>query len=335
MSLIAPVGPQDETAGAPPAVAEIIATPLGWLAHLAAEGDISAIERDAGEIIHRMGRHVLSDLPTTATVQYPWRDASGNWSTRSEAKSATTERYNAAIEAAGSDRRRQAVVAALVSRTPHLDVLNAAAFSSGLEAIAAHFWGKVIVATIKRRGATLREIVMDKTPTAANDNLPTAERAKFGDVVETAEGVRMRDSFERLLQRGQLDDDKETAVALYAAGVRYQTDHQLAQMVNFGSFDYSKPIVDGGTDALPITERVQEARTNLRRARAAMGTRCAEVVDAVTLHGFTLEAAGRRYTGYRQTNAASAAAKERLNTGLRTLSIFYGIAVRRQAIAGN
>lgn len=327
MSLIAPVGPQDETAGAPPAVAEIIATPLGWLAHFASEGDISAIERDAGEIIHRIGRHVLSDLPNTATVQYPWRDAAGNWSTRSETKSATTERYNAAIEAAGSERRQQAVVSALVAREPHLDTLNAAAFSSGLEAIAAHFWGKVVVATVRRNGVTLREIVMDKD--AANDNRPTAERAKFGDVVETADGVRMRDSFERLLQRGQLDDDKETAVALYAAGVRYQTDHQLAQMVNFGSFDYSKPIVDGGTDALPITERVQEARTTLRRARAAMGTRCAEVVDAVTLHGMTLAAAGRRYCGYRGDTAAQASAKERVNVGLRALAVFYGIAVRR------
>jgi hypothetical protein len=329
MSLIAPVGPQDETAGAPPAVAEIIATPLGWLAHLASESDISAIERDAGEIIHRIGRHVLSDLPTTATVQYPWRDAAGNWSTRSETKSAATDRYNAAIEAAGSDRRRQAVVAALVAREPALDVLNAAAFSSGLEAIAAHFWGKATVATIKRRGVSLREIVMDKTPAAANDNRPTAERAKFGDVVETADGVRMRDSFERLLQRGVIDEDKETAVALYAAGVRYQTDHQLAQMVNFGSFDYSKPIVDGGTDALPITERVQEARTTLRRARTAMGTRCADVVDAVTLHGFTLAAAGRRYCGYRDTAQATASAKERMNVGLRSLAIFYGVAVRR------
>lgn len=332
--LIPPVGPQDK-AGRPEAEPSIIPTPMGWLAHLAAGGEISAAERDAGEIIHRLGTITINDAPPTARLQFPWRNAAGLWSVETEPKSAIVDRYNAAIEAIGTERRSRAVIAALVSRAPFLDLMNLSPFSCGLEALAIHFWGKATRSTMVAKGVTLPDTTgkqrraIDYDKPAANDNSPTPERNRLGDAVQTADGVRMRDAFERLLQRGQLDEDKETAVALYAAGVRYQTDNQLAQMVNFGSFDYSKPMVDGGVDATPITERVQECRTSLRKARAAMGERCAKVVDAVTLHSMTLAEAGKAHCGYVGDTAAQTAAKERLNTGLRALAIHYGVAVRR------
>lgn len=307
------------------------ATPLGLLARLAYQSEISAIERDAGEIFHHIGRIAINDAKPSAFLQYPWRDKAGMWSTVSEPKRLIIDKYETALESANTDRRRKVIIAALVARDPVYADDTIHVLSSALESIAAVWWGRAAIATSVRNGITLaagpRTIDYDNPP--ANDNTPTPERANQGDAVTTPDGTRMRDSFERLLVRGQLDEDAETATTLYAAGVRYQTDYQLAQMVNFGSFDYAKPMVDGGADATPITERVQMARTTLRAARAAMGDRLAEIVDGVAIHGMTLEGAGRRYTAYRGVNAATTAARERLNAGLRALAVFYGIAVRR------
>lgn len=309
-------------------------TPLAYLAHLAGQGDISATERDAGEILHQIGRHAISDAPASQHINYKWRYPTGAWSFLFEPKRLVAAKYEEALEAAGTDTRRRALVAKLVAREPDLTNVDNGALVSGLAQIARHWWGAPATATVKRGTVTMPAVrTIDYDKPAANDNNPTPERIKqAGDVVQTAETVRVRDSFERLLVRGQIDEDREVAGVLYAAGVRLQSDYQIAQLTgHYGSMDLSKPVVDGGADGATITERAQAARHNLRMARNAMGRRYAEVVEGVAVHGMTLLDAGRRYCGYRGVDAATTAAKERLNTGLRALACYYGVAVRRAA----
>lgn len=307
----------DDVPQAPPT------TPLAYLASLAANGEISAAERDAGEILHAIGRHAISAAPTAQQVSYKWRYATGAWSFMFEPKRLVIEKYEDALATAGTDGRRRALVSCLVSRTPATD--DTGMLAGGLSAIARHWWGAPAGVTVKRGAVTMPAVrTIDYDTPAANDNNPTPERV--------AQNTAQRDNFERLLVRGQIDEDPEVAAALYAAGLRYETDHQLAYSGLYGSPDYAKPLVDGSSaPATPITERAEQARARLKVARAAMGARYAEVVDAVVVQGVTLEAAGRRYTGYRGTDTSAAAAKERLNAGLRALAILYGIAVRRKA----
>lgn len=296
-------------------------TPLGWLAHLSARGDITPVERDAGELLATLGAIALSGKRGSARVSHSWRYANGVWSIVFSSLADVVGKYEAALEAANNDTQRRALVSALVARTPQQDHDGVADLQLGLRAVARHWWGATAAVTTQRNGVTLARTAADP----ANSNTPTPERI-------AQNGAGGRDNFERLLVRGQIDEDKEVAVALYAAGLRYETEHQMAFGSGFGSPDYSKPIVDGGGDtATPITERAQHARTNLRKAREAMGRRYADVVDAVVLHGMSLVSAGRRYTPYRGVDAATTAAKERLNGGLRALAVVYGVAVRRAA----
>lgn len=302
-------------------------TPLGYLAALSGRGAITPVERDAGEIFHRIGRHAISDLKASATVQYPWRDAKGGWSVKSEPKRLAVAAYEAALEAAGGETRRRDLVAAFVARDPAYSDDAVPSIRAGLAAIARHWWGPAAIAATSRNGVTLPRVI-DYDVTPDNDNAPTPERAAQGDV----QNGRCLDGFERLLIRGQLDEDKEVAIALYAAGVRYESDHAVAFGGAYRSPDYARPVVDGGGEAAtPIAERAERARSNLKAAREAMGRRCWDVVDAVVLQGLSLEAAGRAHCGYRGIHAATAAAKERLNAGLRSLAVYYGIAVRRRA----
>lgn len=310
-------------------------TPLGRLAQLAAHGDLSPAERDAGEIFHRLGTHAISSEPHTVTVTLPWRYANGIWTTLFERKQQVVARYEQALEAAGNNERRRVLVASLVARECKFDPDWIPLIQNGLQQVARSWWGRATTATVSRNGVTLPAVrFIDHAPAAANDNSPTAERIRqAGDVVQTEGAVRVRDNFERIFVRGQLDKDAEVASTLYAAGLRYQSEFELSRLAGeIGSPDYSKPIVDGGGETrVPIGVRAQAARTALRAARDAMGARCADVVDAVVLNGARLEDVGLETTGYRSGKMASAVAKERLNQGLRALAIHYGIAVRRKA----
>jgi len=295
-------------------------TPLAYLAQLAQEGAITQTERDAGEILHYLGRHAISDAPRAQRVSYKWRYSTGAWSFVFEPKRRVIDKYEQALEAAGNDARRRAVVSALVARETAPDASGALA--GALSAIARHWWGAPPGAAVKRGTVTMPAVrTIDYDSPAANDNTPTPERQSHG----------MRDNFERLLVRGQIDEDPEVAAALYAAGLRYETDHQLSYSGLYGSPDYSRPVVDGSAGtATPITERAEQARARLRAARGAMGEH-ADVVTAVVIHGLTLEAAGRRYTPYRDSAMCKAAARVHLNSGLRSLAVLYGVAVRRAA----
>lgn len=331
-SAIAPVLVSDSDDEAPVAWP---ATPLGRLAQISACGDIAPAERDAGEIFHKLGAHAISDEPHTATVTFSWRYANGIWSTLFERKALVVERYEAALEAAGNNERRRALIAALVARECRYDPEWVPLIQAGLQQIARSWWGRPATATVQRKGVTLPSVrFIDSAPAADNDNTPTPERiAQAGDVVQTAEAVRVRDNFERLFVRGQIDPDPEVAATLYAAGCRYQSDYELSRLAGeLGSPDYSRPVVDGGGETrTPIAERAQAARDAIRGAREAMGMRCAKVVDAVVLRGEALESVGLSSTGYRAGKMASAVAKERLNQGLRALAVHYDIAVRRRA----
>lgn len=310
-------------------------TPLGRLAQLSAHGDISPAERDAGEILHRLGTHVFSDDPYKATVTLPWRYANGVWTTLFERKQNVVERYEAALEAAGNNERRLVLIASFVARECKFDPDWIPHIQAGLQQVARSWWGRASTATVSRNGVTLPAVrFIDSAPAADNDNTPTPERVRqAGDVVETEDAVRVRDNFERIYVRGQLDPDVEVATALHAAGLRYQSEYELSRLAGeIGSPDYSRPIVDGrGEPRTPIGVRAQAARTALRAAREAMGARCADVVEAVVLRGAKLEDVGLETTGYRSGKMAGAVAKERLNQGLRALAIHYGIAVRRRA----
>lgn len=291
------------------------ANPLDYLDTLVDQGEIGASQRDAGEIFRRLGQHALSSAQHSDVVTFQWRYANGVWSTLFEPKRAVIARYEDALDAAGNNERRRELNRALVARIPDYPQ-SPTVIAEGLRQLVIHWWGREALKVVSRQGVTLAAVAEP-----ANDNSPTPERVAQGQ----------RDNFERLLVRGQLDEDAEVATTLYAAGLRYETESAVAWSGQYGSPDYSRPVVDGGADRAPISERQQSARDRIRAARAAMGVRYAEVVDAVVLHGMTLEAAGRRYCGYRQPDSARAAAKERLNSGLRALAVHYDLAVRRAA----
>lgn len=291
--------------------------PLDYLDNLVTEGEISTHQRDAGEIIRRLGQHAISNQPHSATVAFPWRYANGIWTNLFEQKRQVIDRYEDAMSQAANDTQRREINRALVARDPDYPQ-SPTQLANGLKLIARHWWGSQAAKTTSSNGVTLAAV-----SEPANDNAPTPERLAKG---------AGRDNFERLYNRGQLDDDKDVAETLYAAGLRYETDYNSGWSGMYGSPDYSKPIVDGGGEArVPISEKQQGARDRVRVARRAMTQRYADVVEAIVINGMSLEEAGRQYSGYRGAMQAQTAAKERLNTGLRALAFHYGISLSRSA----
>jgi hypothetical protein len=138
--------------------ADIIENPLDLLDSLVEAGSIDATERDAGEIIRRMGGHAISDAPGSARVSYNWRYANNIWSTVFETKRETVAKYEAALEAIGSDTARRAVVASLVARKPELVPNNLGALVAGLGALTKHWWGGALSRTTNRNCVTLHAI---------------------------------------------------------------------------------------------------------------------------------------------------------------------------------
>lgn len=291
--------------------------PLDYLDNLVTEGEIGTHQRDAGEIIRRLGQHAISNQPHSATVVFPWRYANGIWTNLFEAKRQVIDRYEDAMSKAANDTQRREINRALVARDPDYPQ-SPTQLAHGLKLIARHWWGSDAVKTSSSNGVTLAAVAPPE-----NDNTPTPERVAKGTG---------RDNFERLYNRGQLDDDKDVAETLYAAGLRYETDYNSGWSGMYGSPDYSKPLVDGGGESrVPISERQQGARDRVRVARKAMTKRYADVVEAVVVNGISLEEAGRKYSGYNGRDAAIASAKERLGVGLRALAFHYGISSRRAA----
>ncbi|OWK24145.1 hypothetical protein AJ87_24335 [Rhizobium yanglingense] len=159
------------------------------------------------------------------------------------------------------------------------------------------------------------------------ENDATSERlVAANDNHETADGARrlFDTAFDVLAKRKQLDEDAGMNELLFTAGRLYQQDHHSAGFEPLGAIDYSRPMVDGA-GSQPVSERSAIAKDRFRAARRAVGNRYGAVVDAVVLEGKTLLEAGRAHCGYSGKDTATAAAKERLNAGLRILASIYGL----------
>lgn len=293
--------------------------PLYWLAQASANNEISANERDAGEILHRLAL-VARDGAPQASVSYKWRDKDNNWSVRVVSRLQARADLANALQHIRTDARRKAMTLALVAREPVVDTNALSPLVAGLEDLTKHWWGAVAITTfVTPKGVTLA------TMKPVNDNTPTKERVAKGDISKSS---IVLDNFSRMHTKGQLDEDDFVNDDLHAAGLRYQSDHHGAGLNPLGAIDYERPMVDGGGAQL-VSESMMNRRDAFRQARASMGEKYAKVVDAVVIDGMTLFEAGRM-AGVGKKAVALVTAKERLNFGLRLLAQHYGI-MRRAA----
>tara|TARA_R110000868_G_scaffold40447_1_gene139511 strand:- start:981 stop:1964 length:984 start_codon:yes stop_codon:yes gene_type:complete len=289
--------------------------PLSLLADLAADGTLTATERDAGEMFHRLAMVAMRDGRVPHNIQ--WRDAAGKWSVLSIAPADARKKIEDARGAIKNENRLQSINAALAAREPTHNPAKVSSLMSAIEDVAKHWWGALSGRTkYASNGVSVVRL--------ANDNDATDERlAKAGnDSRFTAEGARILTDwpFARMHARGQIDADVDVNDILFAAGIRYAQDARAAGMSGVASPDYAKPIVDGGG-----SDSFAEGRlTRMRRfsaAKEAIGRRYASVVNAVVLDERTLSEVCGMFGGQRDGKVI---ARERMNEGLRRLAVFYG-----------
>ncbi len=305
---------------------DIAIDPLRLLATMCSEGSIDANERDAGEILHRMFKAGTSHLGGSG--KYDWRDKDGKWTRCEQPRKDILAKLDETIEAVRSIHRSRAVRHALAAAQPVADIDNLSALAAGLEDVVRIWWGAgKRNAVVTMSGISLAAVAFgdDRVLHAENDN-------------EAPDATRVLEGFERMWKRGQLDKIPRINESLYAAGLRYRTDHHSAGLAPLGAIDYGREKVDCGSGAgtsvggLYGSDRAVFALERYRQARAAMGTRFAPVVDAVLIDGKTLEEAGE-VIGQRGRGARIAVAGDRLSSGLRNLAVFYGTLTRREAAA--
>lgn len=296
--------------------------PMSTLATLAANDDIASIERDAGQIIHELGKHAYSGKDPGKSVWFNWRNPNGTWSqVRCQQREAKLK-LEAALAAIRTDERRRVVTVALVAREPELRPEALHTFAAGLEDVTRHFWGAAAIPTTKRRGVTLPRVsILDNSPTperlmqAANDNTP---------------GV-FSSPFHRMFERGQLDKDEAINELLYSAGVRFYQDWYGSGLAGgLGSMDYSRPIVDGGSGAeatqMPRTAREAARRQAFRAAVALLKPLELKMLEAVVLSEKTVREVAVGVTGIGRLVNAQKEAMALLVSGLRRLVREYGLA---------
>lgn len=288
--------------------------PPKFLLELFINDVISNDERDAGEII-------LSCVAASRGANsYRWRDTIGGWADIEAKPHQASARLKDWLGSIATDMRRRAVVQALVAREPSRPIGHQ--FKAGIEDLVARFWGRrVVAASTNSRGHKLPKIKLlgenDATPERlrhANDNDVTADGAR-----------RVKEGFLRLFNKGKLDPDPLMNQLLYAAALRYQSDHHIAGMNPLGAMNYDRPVVDGGSGG--GNGNSDHHRDRFRRAQASMGKTFGPVVDAVVINGETLRSTGLRVTHYQHANLAGAVAGERLATGLRMLAAHYKMLV--------
>lgn len=292
--------------------------PLRLLANLATSGALSSDERDAGEILHRLATASRSQLKGPATVN--WRDKEGKWSSVSKPRLALREMLEKAMQSVRTPKRERAVRMALVIENPRANLDATHQLTAGIGDVARGWWGNKAKPTVLSRNVSLPKISL-------GENDATKERlVAANDNVEAIDGVRrlFDTAFDVMAKRKQLDEDPSINELLFTAGRLYQQDHHAAGFEPLGAIDYSRPIVDG-SGGQAVSERSAIAKDRFRAARRAIGARYGAVVDAVVLEGKTLLDAGRAHCGYTGKDTATAAAKERLNAGLRVLAQLYGL----------
>lgn len=125
-----------------------------------------------------------------------------------------------------------------------------------------------------------------------------------------------------LHNKGRLDPDRTMSGILHSTAQRYYADWFQGGLVGISAINYDR--IGGDHDKLPMTERQEYHRQQFRRARDFLGDKYSPIVDAVVLDEQPITAV-RHMTGYKDKNAASAVATERLNTGLRRLAVNYGM----------
>ena len=297
--------------------------PLALLAALAEAKDIAAIERDAGQIFHELGKIAFSGKDPGKSVWYSMRNPNGTWSqVRCQQREAKL-RYEAAAEAIKTDERRRVVVQALVAREPRFNPAARHSLAAGLEDVARHFWGAKAIAITKRKGVTLAAV-------PSIDNGPTRERMRqaANDNDPRASGV-FRSPFHRMFERGQLDKDEAINELLYSAGVRFYQDWYYSGLAGgLGSFDYSKPIVDssgGESSHMPRTMREAARRQAFRAAVAVLEPLELKMLEAVVLEEKTVREVASAVTGIGRLVNAQREALALLVSGLRRLVREYGL----------
>ncbi|MBD9569048.1 hypothetical protein [Ensifer sp. ENS08] len=292
--------------------------PLRLLANLATTGALTSDERDAGEILHRLAIAGRSPLNGPAIVN--WRDKEGKWSSVSKPRLALREMLEKAMRSIRTPKRERAVRMALVIENPRANLDATHQLTAGIGDVARGWWGAKAKPTMLSGKVTLPGISL-------GENDATAERlVAANDNSEIVEGARrlFDTAFDVMAKRKQLDEDPEINELLFTAGRLYQQDHHAAGFDPLGAIDYSRPMVDG-SGGPPVSERSTIAKDRFRAARRSIGSRYGAVVDAVVLEGKTLLDAGRAHCGYSGKDTATAAAKERLNAGLRILAQRYGL----------
>ena len=294
--------------------------PLRLLANLASSGALSADERDAGEILHRLAVAGRSELKGPATVA--WRDVDGKWTSVSKPRLALRDMLDKAMGSIKTPKRERAVRMALVIAEPRADMDRTHQITAGIADVTRHWWGNKARPTVLSKKISLPGISM-------GENDATAERLVAANDNDQFEGARrlFDTAFDVMAKRKQLDEDEGMNDILFTAGRIYQQDHHAAGFAPLGAIDYARPMVDGGGGQL-VSERAALAKDRFRTARRSVGNRYGAVVDAVVLEGKTLLDAGRAHCGYVGKDTATAAAKERLNAGLRVLAAVYGLTRR-------
>lgn len=302
-------------------------TPLALLARLSAGNAISPDERDAGEMLARMAAFVMGRPSATGAHAIPLRDAEGKWSEPVLRGQEIKARYEAALAAIRTDARRRAVTIGLVARERDTEWTEALtdALSCGLEDLVRHFWPSVAPA---RATITINGVSLPSVARGNEDATPERLAKAANDNTIGKDGVRRitESPFARMHARGQLDPDAGINEILYSAGRNYFQNWYYGGLAGISGIDYSRigSGGDGKANMLPRSEFALGHRERWRAAREDLGPRYSEIVDPIVLEERTI-ADIRGATGYKHDGTASAVTKERLNTALRRLAVFYGL----------
>ncbi len=136
--------------------------------------------------------------------------------------------------------------------------------------------------------------------------------------------VRLQEApLDRLHTRGRLDGDPDTDRALYEAGKALRHHHYLGGLDAIAANDLNRSGGGSPANMLPMTERQQSHRDELRRAAAALHPDDWATTFDIVCREMTLEEAGRR-AGYGEKHAAGAVALDRLRRGLIQLAALWG-----------
>lgn len=167
-----------------------------------------------------------------------------------------------------------------------------------------------------------------RTTSATTTLAPTTRRLDKPDAAPTRfAGGAVRVSqppLDRMLARGQLDDDPGRARGLFAAGDRLREIARRAALGGLVVVDLAAPRAGTGSGRALVTDTVAAARTALSRARALVPDHDWFVVEAIVIREQTLEETGRQ-CGTGNVQGANAVALDRLRRGLTTLAASWGL----------